>query len=374
MVLSRAASRLISQPLACNVYISAGGLPWHAPILLDLLKNTQKHCSRLTNAQKATSNNHTCVVVHAFSDMVYNRSSFHLAGSENQIADVVSTLVKEARQKLSDGNKNHETATSENQNVNHPYVGLVDHIAVMPLTDKNEELENASEKSNNEQGLDFQPNTPSGRAARRIGASISGANVLYYGTADPDGTPLAEVRRKKTKFFQSGGLESTTGKSDSSHDDTPQNVQRDIATVGAPPQFVENFNIRLTKRCDKNRAQSLTRFVRERDGGLSGVEALTLPYSQGRYEVACNLLQPQIGSSEAIRKKVEEWAASIELPEELAIGTNLEYLVETSYRVGTTADQCLNTLAFVTESDNTSSLNEHNQMVVERLKDNLHEK
>jgi hypothetical protein len=35
------------------------------------------------------------------------------------------------------------------------------------------------------------------------------------------------------------------------------------------------------------RALSLTRALREQDGGLPCVEALTLPYSKGQFEVAC---------------------------------------------------------------------------------------
>jgi hypothetical protein len=34
-------------------------------------------------------------------------------------------------------------------------------------------------------------------------------------------------------------------------------------------------------------ARSLTQALREQDGGLPGVEALTLPYSKGQFEVAC---------------------------------------------------------------------------------------
>jgi hypothetical protein len=47
-------------------------------------------------------------------------------------------------------------------------------------------------------------------------------------------------------------------------------------------------------------AWSLTRALREQDGGLPGVEALTLPYSKGQFEMACKA---------AIESKVKEWAS-----------------------------------------------------------------
>ena len=130
-----------------------------------------------------------------------------------------------------------------------------------------------------------------------------------------------------------------------------------IATVGAPPTFVENFNIRL--RSVKETARSLTRTLRERDGGLPGVEALTLPYGEGRYEVACNLLRPQEGSSEAITAKAKEWQSKV---------GRSDVVVEKSYRVGKTADQCLEAVSF---SDTNGTAREYDQAVLQRLREYL---
>ena len=210
----------------------------------------------------------------------------------------------------------------------HPFVGLVDHIAVMPLLD-------------GESGKDFTNdtlsiNTPTAQAATFIGSQLkdAGVEVLLYGSAHPDGTPLADVRRYRTNFFLSGGLD-TSGEGN-------LRDPKGVATVGAPQTFVENFNIRLTANCDRSMARSLTKVLRERDGGLLGVEGLTLPYSNNRIEIACNLLRPEVGSAEAIMKRAHEWAVEL-LQSSPVKGT--EDLIETGYRVGTTADQCLKVLS-----------------------------
>jgi hypothetical protein len=100
-------------------------------------------------------------------------------------------------------------------------------------------------------------------------------------------------------------------------------------------------------------AQSLTRHVRERDGGLAHVEALTLPYSRGRWEVACNLLRPNTTTTARhVQDAVQEWerrqiARLIEDDDSLISDTTARpplKLVEQCYRVGTTTEQCLQAL------------------------------
>jgi hypothetical protein len=174
-----------------------------------------------------------------------------------------------------------------------------------------------------------------------------GVNVRYYGDAHPDKTPLATVHREQTCFFRSGGL-----------DDSPSQKQRSkvgVATEGAPPSFfVENYNVRL--RSGKATARSLTKLLRERDGGFLGVEALTLPYGEGIYEVACNLLRPDAVPPKALEAKVKEWASWTD---------NDHVVVEKAYRVGTTVDQCLEALSI---SDSVEGAIEHDEAVMERLR------
>jgi len=105
-------------------------------------------------------------------------------------------------------------------------------------------------------------------------------------------------------------------------------------------------NIKLVK---------LARELRECDGidgkgsntGLSGLEVLTLPYSNDRYEVACNLLRSseENGNTNAILKAVEDWEIRMltEFDDAKNYGGDImqESLVESAYRVGTTEEMCL---------------------------------
>jgi hypothetical protein len=90
-------------------------------------------------------------------------------------------------------------------------------------------------------------------------------------------------------------------------------------------------------------AQELAKRIREKDGGLKGVEALVLPYSFGRWEVACNLLKLNETKATDIEKVVDAWAEEHE---------DCEGLVEEMYQPGTTEDICLWALRATTESIN----------------------
>jgi glutamate formiminotransferase len=366
-------SRFSQSLVACNVYVSAGGKPHHVPILLNLLQEAQEHCTRLAgNNSKPTStmlqedeslqSSSSAAIVHAYADPVYNRSSFHLAGTAENVAHVASNLASQAIQVLRTEMASEQSSLKvddddNDQAAHHPFVGLVDHVTVMPLAT------NSDNKNNNMQpgttpspelALDmFQPLTASAWAARHIGQRLSElqVQVYYYGHAHPETLPLAIIRRERTNFFTSGGL------LEPNIDGPSQLAVTEVATVGAPAEgFAENYNVRLTNQCSKKRAQSLTRLVRERDGGLKGVEALTLPYSNGRWEVACNLLHPNKGSAEDIQALVDQWQAQ----QQAETG---EVLVEQGYRVGTTEEQCLRVLGL----SSTEQRNQHDKDLRERL-------
>jgi glutamate formiminotransferase len=333
------ASRLVSPTaqVACNVYVSVGGMPSHAPLLLDLLRQTQEHCAHLVaiSADSGPPSTRSAAVVHAYADPVYNRSSFHLAGTAPHVASLASKLAADAIQSIrqaSDGLSSSSDVHTES--VSHPNVGLVDHVAVMPITGRDETSKHAATTATS--------TTPSGLAARMIGDRLSALNVqvFYYGTAHPQAIPLAIVRKEQTSFFHSGGLSLDHGKGGKrcSHPVV------EVATVGAPPEFVENYNIRLTRHCTLAMARSLTRRVRERDGGLAGVEALTLPYSEGRWEVACNLLRPTQASANDIQTVVDEWVNEQRWQQQKQVGNDL---VEQGYRVGTTSKLCLEALSIL---------------------------
>ena len=315
--------------VACNVYVSAGGEIGHRPILLNLLRQAQGACQPGKVG-----------IVHAYTDQAYNRSSFHLVGQAEPLSRVAATLASQAIHSLrSYTAANPPTSTLEEDQAHHPYVGCVDHIAIMPVEGK-DSINDTNESDND----DFVPSTPSGTAARQVGKVLqeSGTSVYYYGSAHPKATSLATVRREKTQFFKSGGLSNESG-----------DVKRvEVATVGAPLEFVENYNIRMKPTCPKNKAQSLTKCVRERNGGLKGVEALTLPYSEGRWEIACNLLEPGVASSDDIDDLVKSWEEK----------ESANY-VESAYRVGTTAKQCLECIT----SFDDNMWEKHNAQVEDRL-------
>lgn len=341
--------------VAANVYVTASGRKSHAAVLISLLSEAQRHCVHLardsTLRTTPTMQLHslsTAAVAHAYADPVYNRSSFHFAGTAGNVVQLVSHLVDQAVTKLST-----EEGTNASEEFSHPTVGLVDHIAVMPL----DGLDNAENSLSFENDKAYEPKTASGWAARRIGESMNKSakfDVFYYGSADPHGSPLATVRRERTSFFRSGGI--SKGLSDAS-----QSIQNQVATIGAPLHFVENYNIRLL--CSKNTAQSLTRHVRERDGGLVGVEALTLPYSHGRWEVACNLLRPDLTTAADVHCAATKW----ELQQQQLLG-NRDKLIEEAYRVGTTADQCRHVLSQTADDERRAS---HDAQVKLRLSEYL---
>jgi glutamate formiminotransferase len=351
-----AASRFSQSLVACNVYVSAGGKPNHVSILLNLLQQAQEDCTRLDGnnskptttllhgeSRSSTETTSSAAIVHAYADPVYNRSSFHLAGTAENVANVASNLASQAIQVLRKEMIN-ELEDCDDQAYHHPFVGLVDHVTVMPLASENKIFQPGASQP----PQIFQPLTASGWAARSIGQRLSElqVQVYYYGHAHPETTPLATIRRERTNFFTSGGLLEP----DSSQPTT------EVATVGAPQVFAENYNIRLTNQCSKKRAQSLTRLVRERDGGLPGVEALTLPYSNGRWEVACNLLHPGEASAEDIQALVDQWQAQ----QQAETG---KVLVEQGYRVGTSEEQCLRVLGLSSNEQR----KQHDEDLRERL-------
>jgi hypothetical protein len=332
-------------------------------------------------------------VVHAFCDPLYNRSSFHLAGTPDGIVKVVSQLALEAHKVFrSDWHGDCEDDDDGGYTCRHPHpaVGIVDHVAVMPLvlplsshrrvigsSDEDRDSFSSSSSTSSTAPSSF----VCGSAAIRIGEALrrDGPNdvrVLYYGDAHPDKLPLAQVRREQTDFFSrsryaggrlrrrrdpliddtsNDGVESVASSSSSSpslSSWTPTTV------VGAPPRFVENWNVRLDldggPEASRNRsgeavdaavgaaARSLVRYLRrqtEVDGGSKNrrcrpVEALALPRSpRGQWEVACNLLHPELLPSSKVDELVERWISQQR--------KQIQLRVVESYRVGTTAGQCL---------------------------------
>jgi glutamate formiminotransferase len=302
--------------------------------------------------------NSTIVVVHAYADGPYDRSSFHIAGSTSSVVKVASTIAIQSIQYMSERKKkNIETCETlclkQELGSRHPFVGMVDHVSVLPLMGGT----NATTLHNMHCTFDASPH---GIAAIEIGKYLEGntdVKVLYYGDAHPDNLPLSEVRRQQTDFFNTSGDDErkSTFLMDSNILQNPG-----IVTVGAPAYFVENFNIRLTPKCNRKVARSLTRYLRERDGGLQGVEGLTLPYD-GRYEMAGNLLRPDIVSSEVVLAKMDEWVDKT--LKEMSLKSKSD-LIEKAYRVGTTSEMCLSLLR---QSTSEETMMKHDKEVMEQF-------
>ena len=312
LMMSSVASRCISSSLppsfpgglsevlvACNVYVSAGGgHPIHRRVLQQLLQGAQSQCKSSPSSSSSgdddgSDDGPAAVVVHAYADPVYNRSSFHLAGAAPRVAEVASDLANGAIRSLrrcrrgdddddedeapsgAAGFEDDGDSPSSSALAYHPSVGLVDHVAVMPLFGRDELLGEGESIGRDWRDDNFVPRTASGWTARFIGESMlrshgtgSGSEgctgplqVHYYGSAHPRAKPLAEVRRERTNFFKSGGmLSKDDGDEDHHHHRRQQQQQREVATVGAPLCFVENYNLRLSSRCSRRTAQSLTRY------------------------------------------------------------------------------------------------------------------
>ena len=80
-------------------------------------------------------------------------------------------------------------------------------------------------------------------------------------------------------------------------------------------------------------AQLLAQWLREWDSRLKGIEALMLPYSNGQWEVACNLLRPsQSSTMQDVQNAVNEWDTQQEdhsfVEKQFRVGASLmQYLV-----------------------------------------------
>jgi len=359
MILQSCTSSLV----ACNIYITSAA----SAALPSLLSRAQDHCRQLRLVQQQQqrkdenndSNTAAAAVVHAYADIPYDRSSFHLAGRSDCVAEVAISLIQIALNEIELKNNNNNDA-SNNLEARHPFVGLVDHVSVMSITSQ-------------ESGTTTPTTTAAAAsAARQIGSQIDQSNsnsikIHYYGMACPNNTPLATVRRK-TSFFNSGGAHDNNEKQQQQQQQQQQ-YEKGECTIGAPLDFVENYNIRLTPNVDFGTAKTLTQVLRGRNiatkgMGVPGVEALTLPYIRHAdhggnvYEVACNLLEPKIGSVEMIEVELEKWIQqqkqqllSKDDGDDMNDQYDRDYFIEKAYRVGTTEEQCLSLLKNADEDE-----------------------
>ncbi|KAL7519850.1 hypothetical protein ACHAWX_004599 [Stephanocyclus meneghinianus] len=339
----------------------------------------------MSGCHRYTKTMYPVAIIHAYADVSYNRSSFHLAGRSDCVADAAVHLILNSFDQI-------DFDCSAQNDSAHPFVGLIDHVSVMPLVSF-PVSDNAPSSENiisEQDGLKLSQRAAVD-AAKAIGNAITNsqqhaANVFFYGLACPNMTPLAKVRKEMTSFFNSGSLISNLD-----NNVEPRNLKGDC-TIGVPPNFVENFNIRMSPNVSISQAKTLTQFLRGRNistkgFGVEGVEALTLPYEKINdtgdkslvYEVACNLTNPKKGSVQHIEKAVDDWVAEqsaiSSLGERAKTGTN--YLIEKMYRVGTTEQQCIESLGLgysQSDSINVQYWENHDRDVLDKFQKLLMQK
>lgn len=227
---------------------------------------------RRTEVVRAVAAAAGAALLDVHSDPDHNRSVFTLAGPADKVAETAVALARSAVERID---------LSGHSGV-HPRLGAVDVIPFVPLEDAEPD------------GL-----AAAGRVARAWGqraAGELGVPVFLYGSADPAGRTLPELRRtafkERAPDFGPAEPHPTAG----------------AMAVGARPILVA-LNCELSDP-DPAVARMIARAVRERDGGLPGVRALGFALaSKGRAQVSMNLVDLAATGVEAACAAVRRAAA-----------------------------------------------------------------
>jgi glutamate formiminotransferase len=222
-------------------------------------------------------------------DPDHHRSVLTLAGPPSDVAEAAMALARLAVERVD---------LSTHTGV-HPRLGAVDVVPFVPLDGVAETL--VTGESAGRQTLEL-----AGKVARDWGERAADefrVPVFLYGTADPEGRSLPDVRRTafrgRRPDFGPGEPHPTAG----------------AMAVGARPVLVA-INCELAAGrdgldADLEVARAVAREVRERDGGLPGVRALGFALeSKGRAQVSMNLTDLAAtgleGACEAVRRAAAE--------------------------------------------------------------------
>ena len=218
------------------------------------------------------------------SDGDHNRSVLTFVGEEGPLLEASLVLARACVEEID----------LASQSGVHPRMGALDVLPFVPLSGAT--MEDAAALAR--------------KAGERLGAS--GIPVYLYGEAAsaPHRRNLADVRR--------GGYEGLLARAETSGwrpDYGPAALpsRSGAVAVGARP-FLVAFNAYLDTG-DVDKARSVAREVRERDGGLPGVKALGLEV-RGRAQVSMNLTD--LGKTsvaealDAVRSSADEYGARVE--------------------------------------------------------------
>lgn len=215
----------------------------------------------------------------------YERTSFLIAGQWGQVSSCAIAIASLALGEI-------DITTHEGS---HPQIGAVDHISVSSLDAD-----------------------ASGRAAAmRIATAMAEKVPVYlYGDAHPEHRSLAATRRLTPYFRATNGWKAPADLGQDKFSD-----KSGVCCCGHV-DMVLNYNIALEEAADLAVAKAVVAEVRKRPH----VEALPLPHGQG-YEVACNLLRPEVTPPEDVLEAARLAAAQFNVR------------VERGYRIGLTPEE-----------------------------------
>ncbi|KAG0571004.1 hypothetical protein KC19_6G204300 [Ceratodon purpureus] len=233
-------------------------------------------------------------LLHTFEDHEYNRVGYTLAGSlstseprngrtplQAAVTDVVRTALR--------------TIDLSQHSGSHPRLGVVDHICMHPLGKAS-----MADTAAVARGI-----------ASEIGESLQ-VPAFLYGAAHGSGRPLDDIRRGLGYFQPNNGglwIGSNIFPTSLQPDFGPRVAPpgRGIVVVGACP-WVMNYNVPLPST-DLNKGKRIARKVSERGGGLVKVQAMALLHGVDCIEIACNLLDTDVSSPDAVQHLVATLAA-----------------------------------------------------------------
>ena len=136
--------------------------------------------------------------------------------------------------------------------------------------------------------------------------------AFLYGAAHRSGRPLDDIRRALGYFQPNNGglwIGSNIFPPSMQPDFGPRVAPSSsgIVVVGACP-WVMNYNVPLAST-DLNKGKRIARKVSERGGGLVKVQAMALLHGADCIEIACNLLDTEVSSPDAVQRLVTTLAA-----------------------------------------------------------------
>jgi glutamate formiminotransferase / 5-formyltetrahydrofolate cyclo-ligase len=236
------------------------------------------------------------VLLDVHTDVDHHRSVLTLAGPPGVVAEAALALVRAAVERIN---------MSDHAGV-HPRLGAADVVPFVPLD------VGPSAGATDEATVRTRRLQMAGEVARAWGqraAEELGVPVFLYGSADPQGRSLPDVRREafrgRQPDFGPGDPHPTAG----------------AMAVGARAVLVA-LNCDLAPgdggslEADLAVARSVAGVVRERDGGLPGVRALGFALaSKGRAQVSMNLVDLTATgvetACEAVRREAERHGRSV---------------------------------------------------------------